>query len=120
MTLSVLVVDDDPAFRAVARRIVAAAGGLAVVGEAGTAQAAAEIADELRPDALLVDVGLPDGDGVALAVRLIALPWRPRVLLMSSDPEAVGSEELLRSGASGFLFKQDLPEAPLKRLFMAR
>jgi DNA-binding NarL/FixJ family response regulator len=119
MTMSVLVVDDDPAFRAVARRIVAAAG-LSIAGEAGTAGAAAEIAAALRPDAALVDVGLPDEDGVTLAVKLIALPWRPRVLLMSSDPEAVGPQELRRSGAAGFLFKQDLPEAPLARLFMAR
>jgi DNA-binding NarL/FixJ family response regulator len=119
MKLSVLVVDDDPAFLAVARRILAA-GGLAVVGEAGTAQAASEIADELRPAALLVDVGLPDEDGVALAVRLVALPWRPSVLLMSSDPDLVGPEELLRSGAVGFLFKQDLPDAPLERLFLTR
>jgi DNA-binding NarL/FixJ family response regulator len=118
MPLSVLVVDDDPAFRGVARRILAVYG-FDVVGEAGTAAAAAEAALMLRPDAVLVDVGLPDEDGVALAVKLAALPWRPRVLLTSTDPEAVGAEDVLRSGATGFLPKQNLPEAPLERLFMA-
>jgi len=118
MMLSVLVVDDDPAFRGVARRVLSA-GGLEVVGEAGTAEAAAELALELRPDAMLVDVGLPDEDGVTLAVRLGALPWRPRVLLTSSDPEAVGSEDLRRSGAVGFLPKQDLPDALFEKLLAA-
>jgi DNA-binding NarL/FixJ family response regulator len=75
MRLSVLVVDDDPMFRGVARRILSA-GGLDVVGEACTAEAATIVALELRPDALLVDVGLPDGDGVVLALQLAALPWR--------------------------------------------
>jgi DNA-binding NarL/FixJ family response regulator len=118
MRLSVLVVDDDPMFRGVARRILSA-GGLDVVGEACTAEAATIVALELRPDALLVDVGLPDGDGVVLALQLAALPWRPRVLLTSTDPEAVGPEDVVRSGAAGFLPKQDLPEAPLERLFRA-
>jgi DNA-binding NarL/FixJ family response regulator len=118
VTVTVLVVDDDPAFRGVARRMLAAVG-LIVVGEAGTAQTAAEVAQELRPDALLVDVGLPDGDGVALAIQLMALPWRPRVLLTSTDPEAVGPRDVARSGALGFLAKQDLPDAQLELLFAA-
>jgi DNA-binding NarL/FixJ family response regulator len=118
VSVTVLVVDDDPAFRGVARRILAAVG-LVVVGEACTAKSAAAAALELRPDALLVDVGLPDGDGVALTVQLVALPWRPRVLLTSTDPEAVGPRDVVRSGALGFLAKQDLPDAQLERLFAA-
>jgi DNA-binding NarL/FixJ family response regulator len=118
VTVTVLVVDDDPAFRGVARRMLAAVG-LVVVGEAGTARSAAEAARELRPDALLVDVGLPDGDGVALALQLAELPWRPRVLLTSTDPEAVGAGDVERSRALGFLAKQDLPDARLERLFAA-
>ena len=78
MSGAVLVVDDDPVFRDLARRIITACG-LIVVGEACTVAAAIEAADTLRPDAALVDVGLPDGDGIALAERLAALPWRPRV-----------------------------------------
>jgi hypothetical protein len=47
------------------------------------------------------------------------MPWRPRVLLTSADPDAIGADALRHSGASGFLPKQDLPEAPLMQLFMA-
>ena len=117
MALSVLVVDDDPVFRDVARRILIA-GGLVVVGEAATASEAAASAIELRPDVLLVDVGLPDEDGTTLAAALVGMPWRPRVLLTSTDPDAVGADAVRNSGALGFVPKQDLPEAQLMRLLM--
>src|SRR3954467_13835735 len=66
MRTTVLLVDDDPAFRVLARRILIAAG-LDVVAEAATAAAAHDAALAWRPDTALVDVGLPDGHGVALA-----------------------------------------------------
>src|ERR1700754_50036 len=101
MPMSVLVVDDDPVFRDVARRILLA-GGFAYAGEAATAVEAAATAMQLRPDALLVDIGLPDEDGTTLAAVLVAMPWRPRVLLTSADPDAIGVDALRHSGAAGF------------------
>jgi CheY-like chemotaxis protein len=115
MPLSVLVVDDDPAFRDVARRILVA-GGLVVVGEAATAGEAETGVAELKPDVVLVDVGLPDKDGTELAASLAELPWRPIILLTSTDPEAVDAETVRDSGARAFLPKQDLPEARLAQL----
>ncbi len=112
---SVLVVDDDPVFRELARRLLAASG-LAVVGESDCVAAALADADRLRPAACLVDVELPDGDGVGLARELAALPWHPRVLLTSINAEIIGSEEVRRSGARGFIAKADLPSAPLVKL----
>jgi DNA-binding NarL/FixJ family response regulator len=113
---SVLIVDDDPAFRRLASRIVASLG-LAVVGEAGTVAAALEAAAELQPGAALVDVGLPDGDGVTLAAQLVALPWSPRVVLTSTDSDAVTSATAQRVGAIGFLPKSDLTDASLRGMF---
>jgi len=115
MPSSVLVVDDDPVFRDLARRLLAAEG-LVVVAEAESLEAALDVAHALRPDAALVDVGLPDGDGLTLARRLSALPWRPRVVLTSADPEAASAEDLRRSGAGAFVAKHELPDAPLERL----
>jgi DNA-binding NarL/FixJ family response regulator len=109
---SVLVIDDDPAFRDLVRRMLDD-GGLVVVGEADTAAAAIATAHELRPDVALVDVGLPDGDGIALARELSSLPWHPRVVLTSSDPEAASAEDVRRSGAHAFVPKDELPDAPL-------
>jgi len=70
----------------------------------------------LRPDVLLVDVGLPDGDGIALAHQLSALPWGPRVVLTSVDPDAASPDQVKRSGACGFIPKHDLAGPGLKLL----
>ena len=115
MPTTALVVDDDAAFRGTAARLLEAAG-LVVVGEAGTAAAAVTEALRLRPDAILVDIELPDADGLVLAAWLRGLPWRPPVLLTSSDPDAVLPEEVRTSGARGFVPKHELPDAPLRRL----
>jgi len=112
MNRSVLVVDDDPAFRDLAQRLLSAFG-LVVAGEAASAAAAIAAAGSLRPDAVLVDVGLPDGDGVSLARELTALPWRPRVVLTSTNAEAATAADVLRSGAEAFVPKDQLPNAAL-------
>jgi DNA-binding NarL/FixJ family response regulator len=115
MAGSVLVIDDDAAFRALARRMLADCG-LEVVGEAENAAAGSAAAARLRPDAALVDVMLPDGDGVALAQELAALPWKPRVVLTSSYADAAGPDEIGRSGVVAFMPKDELPTAGLDRL----
>jgi CheY-like chemotaxis protein len=115
MARSVLVVDDDPVFRDLARRVLAEEG-LVVVAEAESLATAVDAAHALRPDAALIDIGLPDGDGLTLARRLSELPWRPRVVLTSSDPDAASAEDLRRSGAGAFVVKHELPNAPLERL----
>ena len=102
-------------FRRVAHRLLAAFD-LVVAGEAGTAAAAMSAATRLRPDAILVDVGLPDGDGGALAYQLVALPWRPRVVLTSSDAEAASARDVRDSGAEAFVPKEQLPNAALRLL----
>jgi len=115
MSTAVLVVDDDPLFRSLARRTLLAEG-LLVLGEAESVATAMAAAHALRPDAVLVDVGLPDGDGVALAGALTALPWRPRVVLTSTDPDAASLDDVRASGAHAFVAKDDLLNAPLERL----
>jgi CheY-like chemotaxis protein len=110
-----MVVDDDRDFRQVVGGILLELG-LAVAGEADTAASAIEAAQALRPDAVLVDVGLPDRDGITLARELTSLPWRPRVVLTSSNRDAAPPSALRRSGASAFVPKEDLPDAPLRSL----
>ncbi len=119
MQLRVLVVDDDAAFRELATELVRSVG-LRVAGAAGTFAAGAAAAEELRPDAALVDVGLPDGDGIALARELAALPWRPRVVLTSSNADAATETEVRHSGAEAFVPKDQLPTAALNHLLGRR
>ena len=115
MSTSVLVIDDDPGFRALAVRVLADMG-LAIVGEAHDVASGTEAAERLRPQAALVDIGLPDGDGVALAGVLAALPWSPRVVLTSSDRDATTDADARSVGAAGFVAKDDLPTPELSAL----
>jgi DNA-binding NarL/FixJ family response regulator len=112
---SVLIVDDDPEFRKLAARLLAA-GGLTVIGEADSAAAALAAAVQLKPSAVLVDVELPDGDGVTLARELASLPWHPRVVLTSIDGDITTTGEARLAGARAFVVKADLPDAPLAQL----
>ena len=115
MSISVLVIDDDAAFRELAVQILEGMG-LTVVGEADTLEAGALAAGTLRPQAALVDVALPDGSGVTLARDLAALPWRPRIVLTSSDPAALTEAVARSAGAVAFIPKQDLPGSRLREL----
>lgn len=117
--MTVLVVDDDPEFRGLALRLLAVFG-LAVAGEAANVAAAIAAAEQLRPDAVLVDVALPDGDGISLASALTALPWRPRVVLTSTNADAATPADVRRSGAEAFVPKDQLPNAALASLLTRR
>jgi two-component system nitrate/nitrite response regulator NarL len=112
---SVLIVDDDPEFRKLAGRLLAASG-MTVVGEADSVAGAVEAAGRLEPSAVLVDVELPDGDGITLARQLVALPWHPRVVLTSIDGEITTTREARHAGARAFVNKADLPNMPLGAL----
>jgi CheY-like chemotaxis protein len=82
---SVLAVD-DVAFRKLPGRLLTASG-LRVVGATDSVAAARAAALQPTPSAVPVDVGLPDGDGLALERELAGLPWRPSVVLRPSDPD---------------------------------
>jgi DNA-binding NarL/FixJ family response regulator len=115
VTRSVLVVDDDADFRELAGRLLAASG-LTVVGEADSVEAARTAAVDLKPSAALVDVELPDGDGLALVRELAVLPWRPSLVLTSIDGDITTAGEARLAGARAFVAKADLPDVPLAQL----
>ena len=106
-----LIVDDDAQFRRVAAELLADRG-YRVVGEAGSAAGGLALAEELRPDAVLVDVNLPDSDGLSVAVRLSA-DGGPRVLLTSTDSGGTTDRLVRGSGAAGFVAKADLVSVAL-------
>lgn len=101
-----IVVDDHAAFRRQAARLLEAAG-YDVVGEAEDGAAALELARAVRPDAAMLDVGLPDTSGFELAERL---DHGTDVLLVSSDADAA---ELARERAQPFLWKGALTTTAL-------
>jgi CheY-like chemotaxis protein len=115
MQCRVLVVDDDAAFRDLASELLRGLG-LTVAGVAGTYADGVAAADRLRPDAALVDVGLPDGDGIELARHIAALSFSPRVVLTSTDADAVTDARARALGASAFLPKTELGSGYLREL----
>ena len=107
MSQTVLVVDDHAGFRAKARLLLEA-DGYQVIGEAADAQTAVAEASRLRPEVVLLDVHLPDGDGFDVAARITEDEGAPAVVLTSSRDWSDSSELILRSGARGFLPKDQL------------
>ena len=110
------MVDDDAGFRKLAARLLSAAG-LTVVGEADTVAGARAAAARLRPDAVLLDIELPDGDGITLARELAEMPWHPSIVLTSINGDITTTDEARGAGARGFVNKADLPSTPLLELF---
>jgi DNA-binding NarL/FixJ family response regulator len=111
----ILIVDDHPGFRASARRMLEA-GGFEVVGEAGDGAAALRAARDLVPDMVLLDVQLPDANGVDLAVCLGEDGGGPAVILTSSRPADQLGPEVTASGALGFIPKDELTPAAIMGL----
>jgi DNA-binding NarL/FixJ family response regulator len=117
MVSSVLVVDDDPSFLALAVRVLEEMGVERVVTAPDAATALFE-ADNRRPEAALVDVGLPDREGIDLARQLAELPWKPQVVLTSTDQDAGLAIGNSQDGALAFVPKEDLAGRTLRRLLL--
>ena len=107
MGASVLIVDDHAGFRRQARGLLEREG-YRVVGEAADCASALEAARSLEPELALVDIHLPDGDGVDLASRLRELAAPPAVVLISSRDGTEVQACVAECGAHGFVPKSDL------------
>jgi DNA-binding NarL/FixJ family response regulator len=112
---SVLIVDDHPAFRIAARMLLEGAG-FEVVGESENAAGAVEAAARLQPAIVLLDIGLPDGDGFEVAERLADRDHPPAVILISSREVAWYRRRLADSPARGFIAKGELSAGALEAL----
>ncbi len=107
--LRVLIVDDQPAFRQHLRRLLTYAG-LTVVGEAGDISEAEKLAGSMQPDLAVVDVMLPDINGLEGVSRLKALRPALRVILVSAyhDRAQVFRTAAEEAGAEAFIPKDEL------------
>jgi DNA-binding NarL/FixJ family response regulator len=112
---TVLIVDDHDAFRASARELLEAEG-FTVVGEAADAEAALDAVAALRPDVVLLDIQLPDADGLAVAEALAGRAGPPAVVLVSSRDAAAYGPRLAEAPARGFIAKSALSGAALATL----
>ncbi|NNN36670.1 response regulator transcription factor [Streptomyces sp. S3(2020)] len=111
MTIRVLLADDQTLVRAAFAMLVESARDMEVVGEAGTGREAVDLARRARPDLVVMDIRMPDLDGIE-ATRLIAADEEladVKVLVLTTYDTDEYIVEALRAGASGFLVKDTRP-----------
>ena len=101
----VLVVDDQAPFRRAMATVVEETDGFVVVGQASTGEESLELARQLRPDLVLMDVNLPGIDGLEATRQLAATEEPPVVLLLSTYDEDAGEQFVAESGATGYVTK---------------
>lgn len=103
----VLIVDDQAPFRSIARQVVDLTPGFEVVGEAETGEDAVELAAELAPSVVLMDINLPGISGIEATRRIIAAAPSTRVVLLSTYRESDLPADALSSGARQYVHKED-------------
>ncbi|WP_353940370.1 response regulator transcription factor [Streptomyces sp. HUAS MG91] len=116
MCINIVVVDDDPGFRRVATMLLTARG-LRVVAESPDGASALAAVRAHRPDGVLLDLHLPDVDGLSVARQLTREERPPRVVLTSTDKSLWSRQELRGAGIESFVPKDRLVDADLRGLF---
>jgi DNA-binding NarL/FixJ family response regulator len=106
----VLLADDDDLMRAGLRAVLSTDEGIEVVGEAGDGRAAVSEALVRRPDVVLMDVRMPDLDGISATRELLAVVPAAKVAILTTFEQDDYIFGALSAGASGFLLKRTRPE----------
>lgn len=103
--LSILLADDHAVVRNGFRHILAAEWDMQVVGEASNGREAVDMAEQLKPDVVVMDVTMPELNGIEASRRIAKTSPRTRILALSMHKDAVYVREILRAGAHGYLLK---------------
>ncbi|MGA5067743.1 response regulator [Streptomyces exfoliatus] len=112
MTIRLLIVDDDPLVRAGLTLMLGGAEDLEIVGEGADGRDVPELVDRLAPDVVLMDIRMPQVDGLTATERLRALPGAPEVVVLTTFHADEQVLRALRAGAAGFVLK-DTPPAEI-------
>ncbi len=102
----IFIVDDHPVFRYGLSQLIKLEMGLEVCGEADSAEKALPMIRELKPDLVIVDIGLEGASGLELTKDIVAMNPNMPVLIVSMYEEALYAERALRQGARGYVMKQ--------------
>jgi len=106
--IRILLADDHAVVRQGFKMILEAQPDMEIVGEAGNGREAVETADKLRPDVVVMDVAMPELNGIEAARRLVDSMPHAKVLALSMHKDSVYVREILRAGARGYLLKDSV------------
>jgi DNA-binding NarL/FixJ family response regulator len=118
-TVDVLIVDDQPPFREVARTLVSLLAGWRVVGEVETGEDAVETARRIGPGVVLMDINLPGMNGIEATRQIIASVPGVRVVLLSTYAADDLPADALSCGAAAYVRKEDLTLRRLREVLAA-
>ena len=106
--IRILLADDHAVVRQGFKMILAAQPDMEIVGEAGNGREALDLAGQLQPDVIVMDVAMPELNGIEATRRVADLSPRSRVLALSMHKDSVYVREILRAGARGYLLKDSI------------
>jgi DNA-binding NarL/FixJ family response regulator len=106
--IRILLADDHAVVRQGFKMILASQPDMEIVGEAGNGREAVELAERLHPDVAVVDVAMPELNGIEATRRMGEAAPRTRVLALSMHKDSVYVREILRAGARGYLLKDQI------------
>jgi DNA-binding NarL/FixJ family response regulator len=113
-TTRVVLADDHPIVRASIRRLLERAGDIEVVGEASDGLETIHLVEELDPDVLLLDVEMPGMRGFEVAQHFQTVGASVRILALSAYDDKQYILAMLASGATGYLTKEEAPQAIIR------
>src|SRR5579884_2423790 len=106
--IRILLADDHAVVRQGFKMILGAQPDMEIVGEAGNGRQAIELADQLKPDVIVMDVAMPELNGIEATRRIGESAPHARVLALSMHKDSVYVREVLRAGARGYLLKDSV------------
>lgn len=118
-SLRVLIVDDHPVFRQGVRDVLETESGLTVIGEAADGEVALRLARELQPDVILMDINLPNMNGLQVTRHLKAERDNAKIIMLTGYDNEEQVYHAIRAGASAYCPKDIMPEKLVKTIYTA-
>ena len=116
----VVIVDDHPVFRQGLRDVLETDPGLQVVGEAANGEVALQMAEDVEPDVMLVDINLPDVNGLQVTRQIRAKRPEIKIVVVTGYDDAEQAFHAIRAGASAYCAKDITPETLIQTIYAVR